>query len=428
VALPSDLDTVKIFGTYLDFNGAPRAGTFTFTASIRVRSAAEHTTLVPSAVIGRLNAQGQLKADDTTSDLRLVATDDADGTPTGWTWSVKEEITGQQVRTYNLPIPLAGGDIDLTGAATDVPPVTPGVTAVTQVNGISPNSTGLVTLTPANIGAAPTSHTHSIAGVVGLQSSLDGKEATGVAAAGDAAHVAASDPHTQYHNNTRGDARYSQLGHTHAIANITGLQSELDGKSATSHTHAFAALTDIPTEFTPAAHSHPIAGVTGLQTALDGKEATGVAAAGLAVHIAAGDPHPQYLTPTEGGLAYAALSHTHTYSQVTGVPVVSSYSTKGTLSVVDGTGRWYNDTGRTLAVQSVRASVGVAPTGSPLVVRLKKNGTTSLGTASIAAGGSTAKTVLSSQTLDDGDYLTIDVTGVGSTTPGSDLVATVVCS
>ena len=42
--------------------------------------------------------------------------------------------------------------------------------------------------------------------------------------------------------------------HSHAIADVTGLQTALDGKAASSH-------------------SHPISGVTGLQTALDGKAA-----------------------------------------------------------------------------------------------------------------------------------------------------------
>jgi hypothetical protein len=33
----------------------------------------------------------------------------------------------------------------------------------------------------------------------------------------------ADDDHTQYHNNTRGDARYSQLGHTHAyLSGVSG--------------------------------------------------------------------------------------------------------------------------------------------------------------------------------------------------------------
>ena len=49
---------------------------------------------------------------------------------------------------------------------------------------------------------------------------LASKEAVGVAAAGDAAHVAAADPHTQYHTNARGDARYSSIGHAHAVTSL----------------------------------------------------------------------------------------------------------------------------------------------------------------------------------------------------------------
>lgn len=43
----------------------------------------------------------------------------------------------------------------------------------------------------------------------------------------------ADDDHTQYHTDARGDARYSQLGHSHAIADVTSLQTTLDGKQAT---------------------------------------------------------------------------------------------------------------------------------------------------------------------------------------------------
>jgi hypothetical protein len=97
--------------------------------------------------------------------------------------------------------------------------------------------------------------------------------------------------------------------HTHAIADTTGLQTALDGKAATSHTHALSALTqssattgqvatfngtawvpqtpsggggvtsyndldDIPSTFPPEAHTHGIGDIDYLQTALDGKSAT----------------------------------------------------------------------------------------------------------------------------------------------------------
>lgn len=55
------------------------------------------------------------------------------------------------------------------------------------------------------------------------------------------------DDHTQYHTDARGDARYSQLGHTHDDRYYT--ESEVDtalaGKSDTSHNHDHGALTGL---------------------------------------------------------------------------------------------------------------------------------------------------------------------------------------
>lgn len=62
--------------------------------------------------------------------------------------------------------------------------------------------------------------------------------------------------------------------------------------------------------------------VAGALIELDGeiatKEASGTAAVAIAAHLAASNPHPEYLTPAEGDAAYAALGHNHTgtYSPV----------------------------------------------------------------------------------------------------------------
>ena len=145
----------------------------------------------------------------------------------------------------------------------------------------------------------PSAHTHTIANVTGLQTALDGKAAS---------------------------------SHTHAIANVTGLQTALDGKAASSHTHTKSQITDFPTSIknptslsiqlnggtattydgstaksiniTPAgigaaasSHTHTIANVTGLQTALDGKAASG----------------------HNHDTVYSKLNHTHTIANVTGL-------------------------------------------------------------------------------------------------------------
>lgn len=68
--------------------------------------------------------------------------------------------------------------------------------------------------------------------------SLLGSGNISIAGSGVTDHGALSgledDDHTQYFNQSRGDARYSQTGHTHAIANVTGLQAALDAKAATT--------------------------------------------------------------------------------------------------------------------------------------------------------------------------------------------------
>ena len=58
--------------------------------------------------------------------------------------------------------------------------------------------------------------------------------------------------------------------------------------------------------------------------------------------------------------------------------------------------------------------------GAALNMTLKKNGS-SIQTFSIAAGGSTNVTSGLNLSVAEGDYLTVDITQIGSTTAGSDL-------
>lgn len=134
----------------------------------------------------------------------------------------------------------------------------------------------------------------------------------------------ADDDHPQYHNDTRGDARYytkSQVdsslsgkaasSHTHAISDTTGLQTALDGKASTSHSHAISDVTDLQTSLdgkASSSHTHAISDVTNLQTTLDGKASSS--------HSHAISDVTNLQTTLDGK---AATSHTHAISDTTGL-------------------------------------------------------------------------------------------------------------
>lgn len=88
---------------------------------------------------------------------------------------------------------------------------------------------------------APINHTHSIAQVIGLQNQLNGKAST---------------------------------SHTHQITHIAGLQSALQSKAAASHKHNISDVNNLQTELNAKAsvnHTHSIDNVTGLQSSLNDK-------------------------------------------------------------------------------------------------------------------------------------------------------------
>jgi len=102
---------------------------------------------------------------------------------------------------------------------------------------------------------AAASHTHTISNVTGLQTALDGKESTFTKNTAFNKNFGATAGTVTEGNDARLSDSRTPTAHSHAISDITGLQTALDGKAASSHTHT-------------------ISNVTGLQTALDGKEAS----------------------------------------------------------------------------------------------------------------------------------------------------------
>ena len=154
------------------------------------------------------------------------------------------------------------------------------------------NVTGLqTTLDAIATGKAPTVHTHAIADITGLSNELASK-------------AGISHNHIIEEVNFLPEALADKapLVHTHVIADTTGLQTALDGKSATTHLHTGV--------YSPVAHTHAIADTTGLQTALDGKAST--------THTHTGVYAPVAHTHTG---VYAPVAHTHNLTDIIALDV-----------------------------------------------------------------------------------------------------------
>lgn len=106
-----------------------------------------------------------------------------------------------------------------------------------------------------------------------------------------------------------------------------------------------------------------------------------------------------------------------------------SFSVSGILTVNSYAMRLYVDDPS--ALDHIRVSVGTAPVGSPIIVDVLKNGSTVFPTTAkptIAPATNTATATPDITSLLAGDYLTVNVVQIGSSTPGSDLTVQVFMS
>lgn len=167
---------------------------------------------------------------------------------------------------------------------------------------------------------ATSSHSHSIANVTGLQTALDGKQPAGSYAAAD---------------------------HSHNINDITNLQSNLNNKSDIGHGHVLGDIADLEDSLdskSNVGHSHVIADTTGLQTALDAKAATSalstVATTG-SYNDLSGRPNPaDYATAAQGSKADTALQASDIEDFVISTTVTQLW--QGTQAEYDSLGSYSN--------------------------------------------------------------------------------------
>lgn len=218
--LPEDVSTCLVTGSYVGFDGEPALGEVHFYPTVsELRSASGVTILRSTEPLVAVLVNGELS-------ISVPATDDPDLTPTGWGYKVVERFVNRtNDPVYSILAPAVGVDLPTALPAAPVSALAP---FVRTINNEAPNSAGNVSLSASDVGAAPTAHTHAVADVTGLQAALDGKQAAGDYATNGAL--------------TTGLAGKANTAHTHAIADTTGLQAALDAKQPAG---SYATSTDL---------------------------------------------------------------------------------------------------------------------------------------------------------------------------------------
>lgn len=126
MALPAGIPSVRVHGTYAAPNGAPLQGSITFGVPALL-TFPEANVFLAGPVAVKLDANGHF-------DVTLPATDFAGMNPNGWSYTVKENLTGVTgSRTYALLLTSDMGEIDLA----DVAPADPATPNYVPVEGLT---------------------------------------------------------------------------------------------------------------------------------------------------------------------------------------------------------------------------------------------------------------------------------------------------
>lgn len=169
-------------------------------------------------------------------------------------------------------------------------------------------------------GKSNVGHSHQITDVDGLQAALEdaaNSGGTGEGGGGTGGPVS----WTQV---TGKPTEFPPTSHIHPIVDVTGLQGALDAKvgisdprlsdarTPTAHTHSWASLTSKPTSFPPEIHAHSITDVSGLQQALEDAANSGTGGGG--------DGSPvSWISVTGKPTTFPPEAHSHVIADTTGL-------------------------------------------------------------------------------------------------------------
>lgn len=198
--LPPGITPTTVTATIKGDDGTPATGSVTFTPSKAtwVDDDTDKVILLPVPVVGTLDATGEMIGPDGTPGVPLVPTDSPVISPKGWTYDVAINVhigTNNFTLSYSVAVISTPILIDLTQLIPIAPDGSGGRPIVLKVNGKTPDGTGNLTLTAADVGAlsvAPVVSVNGKTGVVILSATDVGAIPTGGAVATVNGHTGTS--------------------------------------------------------------------------------------------------------------------------------------------------------------------------------------------------------------------------------------------
>jgi hypothetical protein len=101
MTIPASISTVTVVGTYVDIIGNPVRGSIVFKPQVVLKEKTANVIIMPSNIEKVFDANGSFS-------IILPCTDDPDGTPTSFIYTVTENFSGGRVFDIALPIAVAG--------------------------------------------------------------------------------------------------------------------------------------------------------------------------------------------------------------------------------------------------------------------------------------------------------------------------------
>jgi len=142
MAIPANLSTITVTGTYIDIAGNPIAGQVKFTPRAVIKNTTLNVILINSTITATLDANGAFSQ-------ALIVTDDTDAAPIGFSYYVEEAFIGGRSFDMLLSAATAGGTLDLADVSPAVPNSGEGALYVTVAQYNDVNSR--LTLVEANV-------------------------------------------------------------------------------------------------------------------------------------------------------------------------------------------------------------------------------------------------------------------------------------